>query len=266
MSLKPEAAPALKFDTATPTKTPTDAATPAEGVTCAVCQRTIADKYFDVNGQPACDRCRLQIVRQTETPTGFGVFARASLYGLGAAILGAILYYAVIAITDFEIGLVAIAIGFMVGYAVRAATDNRGGLRYQILAMFLTYWAVGLAYTPFLFQASAENQAENQEMLIAPTTTDTTTSEPAAAEPASTEPAGESEDTPLNSVGVIVAFGIVFALTFALPVLTVFASLPGGLISAAIIAFGMQQAWQMTRAPQVVISGPYRIARKLAAS
>ncbi|HJU43898.1 MAG TPA: hypothetical protein VJ691_13820 [Vicinamibacterales bacterium] len=256
MSLKPEAATSLKFDTATPTKT--DAATPAEGVTCAVCQRTIADKYFDVNGQPACDRCRLQVARQAETPQGFAVFGRATLYGLGAAILGAIVYYAVIAITNFEIGLVAIAIGFMVGYAVRTATDNRGGRRFQILAIVLTYWAVGLAYTPFLFQAGAESQ----EMVIAPTT-DTATSEPASAEPASTEPAA-AEDKGLDSAGLVVAFGIVFGLTFALPVLTIFASLPGGLISAAIIAFGMQQAWQMTRAPQVVITGPYRIASKLA--
>ena len=37
------------------------------------------------------------------------------------------------------------------------------------------------------------------------------------------------------------------------------AALPGGLISAAIIAFGMQQAWRMTGAPQLQISGPYRI-------
>ena len=31
------------------------------------------------------------------------------------------------------------------------------------------------------------------------------------------------------------------------------------LISAAIIGFGMRQAWLMTAAPQLVITGPYRI-------
>jgi ABC-type uncharacterized transport system permease subunit len=43
-------------------------------------------------------------------------------------------------------------------------------------------------------------------------------------------------------------------------VLVVFGSLPGGLISGAIIAFGMQQAWRMTGVPTLTISGPYRIA------
>jgi hypothetical protein len=36
--------------------------------------------------------------------------------------------------------------------------------------------------------------------------------------------------------------------------------MPGGLISAAIILFGMQQAWSMTAAPSLVITGPFRIA------
>jgi hypothetical protein len=40
----------------------------------------------------------------------------------------------------------------------------------------------------------------------------------------------------------------------------VIGSLPGGLLSAAIIAFGMLQAWRMTGAPQLVVTGPYRIA------
>jgi len=219
-------------------------------VTCVVCQKTIADKYFDINGQPTCDRCKQQVARHAETPKGFGAFGRAVLYGLGAAILGAALYYAVIAITDFEIGLVAIAIGFMVGYAIRKATDNRGGLRFQILAIVLTYWAVGLAYVPFVF--SGDSHAPDAQ--IAPASTE-------AASPES-EPAPAAE--PLGAAGAIIGIGLLFALSFALPVLSVFSSLPGGLISAAIIAFGMQQAWRMTGAPQVVITGPFRIARKLA--
>ena len=55
------------------------------------------------------------------------------------------------------------------------------------------------------------------------------------------------------------------ALSFALPVMMVLGSLPGGLISAAIIAFGMQQAWRMTGSPQIQISGPYTIGAAPAA-
>jgi hypothetical protein len=236
---------------------------PAEGVKCAVCQRSISDKYFDINGQPACDRCRLQVARQAETPTGFAAFAKAAVFGLGAAILGAIVYYAVIAITEFEIGLVAIAIGFMVGFAVRKATEDRGGLRYQVLAMVLTYWAVGLAYTPFVF---SDNEQGTPPAQIEPaSSTGAAAPEPVAdAVPATLESDlavdSTSADTPRDAMGMAIGLALLFVLTWALPVLSVVSSMPGGLISAAIILFGMQQAWRMTAAPNVVITGPFRIA------
>lgn len=80
-----------------------------------MCQQAIATEYFDVNGQSVCNACKSQLEHLGQTPRGWGLFAKAGLFGLVAAILGAVLYYAVIAITNFEIGIVAIAIGFMVG-------------------------------------------------------------------------------------------------------------------------------------------------------
>ena len=141
----------LQFETAV-TPDVSSEATVARGVTCAACGSTIPEQYFDVNGQPVCESCRDQIARQAETPRSWAVLARAGLFGVGAAIVGAVLYYAVIAITDLEIGLVAIAIGYMVGYAVHRGAGGRGGRRFQVLALVLTYWAVGLAYTPLAFQ------------------------------------------------------------------------------------------------------------------
>jgi hypothetical protein len=169
------------------------------------------------------------------------VFARTGLYGLGATIAGAVLYYAIIAITDFEIGIVAIAIGYMVGYAVRAGARGRGGRRFQVLALALTYWAVGLAYTPLAFRGMSE-QSEGQ----------------AQTTPAS--PASDSTDAADADVNIPFAVAFLLVFSLALPVLVVAGSMPGGLISAAIIAFGMHQAWRMTAAPQVQITGPYRIA------
>jgi hypothetical protein len=232
----------LQFETAVPHAAASGAVTREQGsVTCRACQCTITDEYFDINGQPVCNSCRDRIAEEAETPRGWGVFARTALYGLGATIAGAVLYYAVIAITDFEIGIVAIAIGYMVGYAVRAGARGRGGRRFQVLALALTYWAVGLAYTPLAFSGMSE-QSEGQAQ--------TTPASPASD---STDAADADVTIPLG-----VAFPLVFSL--ALPVLVVAGSMPGGLISAAIIAFGMHQAWRMTAAPQVQITGPYRIA------
>ena len=254
MSLDSNAGQTLQFDTALPAITQSDRATSAQDVTCVVCHQTIADRYYDVNGHSACDRCREQLANLAATPKGFGVFAKAALFGAGAAVLGAVLYYAVIAIAHLEVGIVAIAIGYVVGYAIKMATASRGGRRFQILAIVLTYWAVGLAYTPFVFAGDEQAQKPAATAAAAPAPVAPQPSTPAAA------------DTPLSPRRLLLAIGVLLALPFALPVLSVFTTLPSGLITAAIVAFGMQQAWRMTAAPQVAISGPYRIAPPLASA
>ena len=59
---------------------------------------------------------------------------------------------------------------------------------------------------------------------------------------------------------------LIFGFFLALPVIVVFSSLPGGLISAAIIVFGMLQAWRMTMAPVLNVTGPYRVGTGALAS
>lgn len=231
---------ALQFDTVEPQVAAADGAITAAGVVCANCQDAIAAEYYDVNGQPVCDGCRNSLAQLVEVPRDLGVLGRAAVFGIIAAILGAAVYYAVVAITDFEIGIVAIAIGYMVGWAVRRAAGGRGGRRFQVLAIVLTYWAVGLAYTPLVI--SAIRKAEQ--------------SETSQANAGASTPAAES-DAPVN---IPLLLGYMVGFSFALPVLVVAGSLPGSLISAAIIAFGMQQAWKMTGAPNLLISGPYRIS------
>ena len=243
MDSNPGGPPPLQFDTAVSSVAPSGVIT-AQGVTCTVCQRAISDEYFDVNGQSVCDGCRTQLAQLAQTPRSWGLFVKAGLFGLVAAILGATLYYAVIAITNFEIGIVAIAIGYMVGWAIRKATANRGGRRYQVLALLLTYWAVGLAYTPITFQQLAKEDTKEQAQKA------TETAAPAPAE-------SPDEATAIN---IPVVLAILLAFSVALPVLVVFGSLPGGLLSALIIGIGMRQAWQMTGVPPLQISGPYRIA------
>src|SRR5213083_1970166 len=95
-------------------------------VICAVCQTSIDTKYFDVNGSILCSGCRTHAEAAAETPRGIVPLMTAGVYGLGAGVCGAILYYAVIAITHLEIGLVAILIGYMVGYAVHKGARLRG--------------------------------------------------------------------------------------------------------------------------------------------
>jgi hypothetical protein len=249
---KPDPTPRLQFESAIES---TESGEPAESagerpaqavVTCGACQSAIPDAYFDVNGTTVCGSCHAEIARQAATPRGLGTLALATVFGIGAAIAGAALYYAVIAITNFEIGLVAIAIGYMVGFAVRKGAGG-GGRRFQIVAILLTYWAVGLAYVPLAFSdrsASRREQAQAEKTGAA------------VAEPAD----GNRDDGGARRIGFLFALAMLFGFTFVLPALAIVGSMPSGLISAAIIAFGMRQAWRMTGAPQLVMTGPYQIS------
>ena len=101
-------------------------------VTCSLCQRTIEYRVYDVSGHSTCADCRGNMDALTETPTGVGPLLEAGAFGLGAGIAGAIIYYAVIAISGSRDRIVAILIGYMVGYAVRKGAGGRGGRRLQV--------------------------------------------------------------------------------------------------------------------------------------
>lgn len=244
MESNPDATPRLQFETAVESKE-TAGGPDRRHVTCTACQQTIAEAYFDINGTTVCEPCHAEIARHAEVPRGMGSLTKALVFGAVAMTLGAALYFAVIAITNFEIGIVAIAIGYMVGFAVRRGAGG-GGRRFQVIAVLLTYWAVGLAYVPLAFRDAAAPRPEQQQ------------AEQAGAVVQTAERTEDREDGRHGSVAL--AFAFLGGLSLALPVLVVIGSLPGGLISAAIIAFGMMQAWRMTGTPHLVISGPYRIA------
>jgi hypothetical protein len=254
MSADDKTASPLQFETAIPQGTSTGGGT--DSVRCASCERAIPAEYFDVGGQTVCRLCADQIAQQAQTPQGWGAVARAALYGAGAMIAGAILYYAVVAITEFEIGIVAIAIGYMVGYAVRAGAGSRGGRRFQVMAVLLTYWAVGLAYIPIALTLGGDDEAAETSTTPASTGDASAACPPEAETLAPVAEAGDGSEAPPTAAAIVATLAW---LSFSLPLLVIVESMPAGLISGAIIAFGMHQAWQMTAAYETQVTGPYRI-------
>jgi hypothetical protein len=228
----------LQFDVSEPGGHDTSMQHSADGVRCAFCRATVETEYFQVNSVAACPRCRQSLATELAKRPGWHRFGIASLCGLGAAIAGAIVYYAVIAFLNLEIGIVAILIGYMVGYSVRKGA-GRGARRFQILAVVLTYWAVGLAYSPLAVK-------------------DLSAKDPKAAA-ASAESAPAPAVASAGASSYVAALAFVSGFIFVLPVLMVVGSLPSGLISAVIIGLGMRQAWRMTGAVTVHISGPYKV-------
>jgi hypothetical protein len=207
----------LQFDRVE-TGLPSDASSASPAVACTLCRKSVGAEYYHVNEKPFCDGCRQIITSATATPRTIVPLIRAGVFGLGGAIAGAAVYYAVARLSGAEIGIVAILTGYLVGYCMRYGTGGRGGRRFQILAVVLTYWSVGLAYAALSLRLSSVSEAASA----------------------------------LTHISVLLA-------AFVLPVYSIARSMPLGLLSALIIAIGLRQAWSMTAAHTLAISGPYKV-------
>lgn len=221
-------------------------------VICAECQTSLTDEYYHVNGAAVCANCRDAVVRHAAGATAKPLMFRAAALGVLAAIAGAAIYYGVIAATNLEIGLVAILIGYMVGWAVRKGAAGHGGRRYQILAVTLTYLSVALAYAPLAMKGALGGDSNDN-----PATADSTRAPAAQLTPAPST--GVPIEEPADKTSPLAAVAMLFAIILALPVMAILGSMPSGLISAAIIGFGMHQAWRMTAGGPPDISGPFKV-------
>jgi hypothetical protein len=216
---------------------------------CAECSEPLAGYYYDVNGQTVCERCRYAIESKFNAGSRMGRLLRATGAGVVAAALGALLYYAIAALTGYEIGLIAIVVGFGVGTAVRWGSNGRGGWLYQTLAIALTYLAIVSTYIPpiigELSKLEAETTTASAEQTPAATPVSATTETPAetAAEPASEPPA------------LFVVVLILTAIAIAAPFLAGFENI----IGLVIIGIGLYEAWKLNRRTELTISGPHAL-------
>lgn len=230
---------------------------------CAACRRPIDGVYFQVNGLIACEACR---ARLEEIPPGSraGRALRAAGLGILAAAAGSALYYAVSAITGYELGIIAIVVGVFVGKAVRRGSGGRGGWAYQALAMFLTYASIVSTYIPPILKELSDRQSTKAAATSAGGGAALGTSSPApasaaAAPAAAVTPAPPDASRPRTpgrrAMGLVLAVALLFGLALAAPFLGGFQNA----IGLVIIAIGLYEAWKMNRHRPLVVSGPYRV-------
>lgn len=160
--------------------------------------------------------------------------------GTAAAILGAAIWLGVRRATHYEIGYVALLVGFLVGGGVRLGSGNRGGIGYQIIAVVLTYLAVAANYTPDVYRGLMEG-FESRHSTSALTTTATP-----AANPTSND----------SSVGLKIVFGVI---SFFVALLYPFLSLPRNIIGVVIIAIALWEAWKINVAGFSSVAGPFSL-------
>ena len=254
-----------------------DAGAPAAGrfLWCSDCRAPLRAHYYSLNDErPVCGQCKPAYKARIARGSGPRAMGRAVLYGLGAAVAGAALVGAVALTIGFGRPLCAIAIGYMVAKAVNAATNHYHGRRYQVLAVALTYFAVGLgSLTPVVKAYASLEDAPPPAATAGAGTADGPAGledladlESPADAAGSRTPAGAGGDESqwaarLASGGFLGRVGAVLMLLVTLPLMSLFAyGIQGAVVGVFAFGYGMRKAWELTgRGVAFTVTGPHRI-------
>lgn len=246
----PAAVPAqdsLQFERAEPAGGGSD-----EPVICAACAKQIDGVFYVVNGAKHCRECKEQVEARPAIKRGVKAVARGALFGFGAALLGTLIYYAVLALSGYEIGWIAIIVGWVVGKAVHRGAYGMGGWKLQAVAVGLTYCSIVASYVPLVLKEAIAQQEKEQKKAAAQTGA-VATPQPAAAASAGTAGSPASGSAGGALLGFLIGVAILFLFALAIPFLAGLSNILGLLI----IFFGLFEAWKLNRAPQLQIAGPF---------
>ena len=237
---------------------------PPEAQSCTKCGTGLRGTYHLLGESMICGKCRMEIDDRMTGGTGANRFLRATIFGIIAGLLGAALYYGFVRVSGHEWALVTAIVGLMVGKGVHIGSHRRGGRKYQVMAVIVTYFSLSLAYAPFAVEG-AMKAARNG------TTTDSTTYATATLDSASQKARADSIDAAARAAAdsfhanassgekaALLGFGLVagFAFLAMLPVIVAF----GSPLSALIMAFGLWEAWKMNHGELAQsLSGPFRL-------
>jgi hypothetical protein len=105
---------------------------------CAFCRQPITGTYFQFGPRTVCPNCAAQLdALRKRNDFDSAAWMRAAALGLAVAIGGGLVWAVVAKITHYELGILAVAIGWIVCVAVRKASGGRRGRPMQALAVGL---------------------------------------------------------------------------------------------------------------------------------
>src|SRR6478672_4224000 len=109
-----------------------EGAAPSGHVNCSRCGTAVTE-YWAVDGVVLCERCKVEVLLARESSEGRGGrITKALALGLGGALVGAAVWYAVAKFAHIELALIAILLAWLVGKGVFIGSGKRGGRGYQV--------------------------------------------------------------------------------------------------------------------------------------
>jgi len=215
------------------------------GPPCVICAKPIGETYFHANGKTVCPTCAKAVEAGTSAPPHHTLL-KAFFYGLGTAIVGSLLWATITIVTNYQLSLIAILIGFMVGKSVRYASQGLGGRPQQILAVVLTYFSITTSVIPVVIYQQMEKPKTVQ--------TDGATAQGTQPNVQGSSPTTKENGPPMSLGAALLMF---LGLALASPFMSLSAG-ASGILTLVIIFFGLQRAWRMTGRANVVLMGPYQ--------
>jgi hypothetical protein len=223
----------------------------AGSLSCSICEVPISYTYFTRDGSFVCERCEGPAREAGPAGSGFTRLMGAMAAGTFAAVIASALWMVVTNVTGYEIGLIAIAVGWIVGVAIQIGNRGVGGIPYQVMAVFLTYSAIVMTYVPMLVsdleaqwtEPSSESVADANDLAALE----------AALETGQADAAENLQMSPEDLELAVWALAIPFA--YAVPFLGGFENAIGILI----IGFALYQAWSMTVKHRIQWAGPFQV-------
>lgn len=237
----------------------------SSGNACAFCKTALSAGYYRVQDKLSCANC-VQKIQNSIPQDSHAAFTRALIFGFGGALLGLALYAGVEILTNFTIGYLALAVGYIVAKAMMLGSNNIGGRRYQVTALLLTYFAISMAAIPVGISVLLKERKSVQT---------TQHSAPAQKAPQTAAPSQNSEETarandsapdasqdaapvPVRKFNLWRALGALIGYGLASPFLEIAENPGGGFIGLIILFVGLNIAWRMTAGtPKLKIEGPY---------
>lgn len=115
-----------------------------QSVGCGQCQKEVpAGQYFSFKGEKGrdvflCGDCKELVEKslqaETQNPNLFG----GMFLGLLGGVIAGIIWYLIVVITHYQIGYVAIGVGYLIGQAVHFGSGKRRGSGLQFLSTGIT--------------------------------------------------------------------------------------------------------------------------------
>ena len=123
---------------------------------CEACGNFLGAEYYRLQNRMICSNCAARI--QSGHPAdSHAAFTRALLLGIGAAIVGLVVYATFTIVTHIYLGYLALGVGWFIAKAMLKGSGGLGGRHYQIAAVALTYAAISLAEIPILISHILQN-------------------------------------------------------------------------------------------------------------